>query len=177
MRPIKDYRGKTLKWVRPKMLRRHYELRSESDVYATLTWQTAFGSLAIGECADGKFNFKRGGFLHPYVTVRKMAFDTDYGKLQLDMGYNGVLQFIDARTFQFQKLSIWKMHWGFTDVGKKLLCTVKDTMKGGEVTIDTALRDSPHLAILMILGWYVMVLRKEEAAATAVTMSAAVTGH
>jgi len=177
MRPIKDYRGKTLEWVHPKLLRRHYELRSANDLYATLTWQGAFGSLAIGDCAEGKFSLKRCGFLHPYVTVRKQPFDTDYGRLQLDMGYNGVLQFIDGRTFRFQKLSFWKMHWGFIDVSEKLLCTIRDTLKGGEVTIDTAMRDSPHLSILMILGWYVMILRREEAAAAGATTGAAAATH
>ncbi len=175
MKALKDHRGNVLGWVRPKALRRYYELRSGGEVFATLTWPKAFGSLANGECTEGKYSMKRGGFLHPFVTVRKQPFDSEYAKLQIDFRGNGTLQFIDGRTFQFQKLSRRRPHWGFSDVGGKLQCSTLDKpgllKESGEARIEADARMSPHLIVMLMLAWYVITLRRDEESYVGFTMA------
>jgi hypothetical protein len=63
MKAIPEVADQPLRWTRPALLKREYELRAWDDVVATLRWQKTFGSLALAETADGTWTFKRSGFL------------------------------------------------------------------------------------------------------------------
>ena len=156
MRSLRDFKGGELRWTQSKLMHRHYELKSGDDLFATLTWQKTVGSLAIGKFAEGEYSFKRGGFLKPYVSIRKLPFDTDYAKLEMGFGYNGAYQSIEARSYTFHKLSFWKSQWGFTDTHGKLLCTIAEKFSGlkasAEVRLEVDSRTVPNFCLLLILG-------------------------
>lgn len=165
-----------MKWIKLKGLRKQYELRSDGDLYATLSWEKTFGSLATCECIDGSYTLKRGGFLHPYVTARKLPFDTDFAKMEMNFGGSGIVQFIHGKSFTFQKLSFWKSNWGFTDITGKMIITITEKSPSyrhyGEVEMEKEARLIKNIALLLIIGWYVITLRREETSSVAMISAA-----
>ena len=159
-------------WTQPKSIQRHFELKSGTDVYATLTWQKAFGSLALGRFAGEEITLKRGGFIRPYVSVRSAPKGQDVALLRMGFGGNGELQLADGRKYTLQKLSFWKAQWGLTAWNGMLLFRIHEKRgilkHTAEVKLDSLLGGpSPNLTKLLVISWYaVMLIRQEQAAAS-----------
>jgi len=178
MKYIRDPRGRKIVWTRPKPLIRYHELRSDGGLYATLKWKNTFGSLAVGECSEGRFTFKRAGFLRPYVTVRREGYDGNLATMRFSsgsvimnaaFGVSGILEFETGHRFAFNRLSFWKSRWAFTDESGIPMVTFNRKMKGkpsADVVINEDFGDIDYIHILLILGWYVIMLDYEEAEAT-----------
>ncbi len=174
MRYIIKPDGKILKWVQPKAMVRYHELRSDGALYATLKWKRMFGSLAVGETREWKFTFKRAGFLRPYVTARREGFGGDYATLRFASGSiivnsvfgpNGVMETESGEKYLFTRLSFWKSRWAFTDREGNLLVTFDKGSRGkptSVVTINADLDLLPHIDLLLLIGWYVIILDYEE---------------
>ena len=78
MRSLRDCSGRELTWKQKhRLFAPVYELYDGQEVIATLTFRSAFGSLAAAECVDGCWTFKRTGFFRTRVTVRKCGADAD----------------------------------------------------------------------------------------------------
>jgi len=185
MKYIREPSGHKLMWTQLNALIRYHELRSDGGLYATLKWKKMFGSLAIGECSEGRFTLKRGGFLRPFVTVRRensgndlatMRFRSGSVILNTVLGLSGALEFETGHRYAFNRLSFWKSKWAFTDENGLPLVTFDRKMKGkptANVTINCDFRHIPYIHILLLLGWYVIILDYEEAeAATGTGMGA-----
>jgi hypothetical protein len=120
----------------------------------------------LGVCADGSYSFKRGGFLHPYVTIRCLNYEDDFGKMEMKFGYNGLLQLIDGQVFEFRKLGFWKSQWAFFDESGEQLCTF--TRKAGvlkhngHVELVEEAKRKIHLPLIILVGWYAIILFTEE---------------
>lgn len=166
MKSLKRSRAQTLEWVQPKALSRYHELFAGAELYGTLTWKKPFGSLALGVCAEESFSFKRGGFLHPFVTIRRLSIEDDFGKMEMKLGHNGLLQMADGQVFEFRRLGLWKPQWSFFDESGELICSITKKAKvprfSGSVKIGEKARRKIHLPLLLLVGWYVIVLFTEE---------------
>ena len=186
MKYIKEPVGASLKWSQPNAMIRYHELRSDGGLYATVKWKKMFGSLAVGECREGKFTLKRGGFLKPYVTVRKGNLDSNLAVMRFRSGSvlvntvlspGGVLEFEAGHRFEFNRLSFWKSRWAFTDESGVQLVTFDRKNKGkpsGSITLRCDPREIDDINVLLILGWYVIILNyEEEEAAVGLGMYAA----
>lgn len=77
MKSLTNSPHQELVWSQPQLAARFYELRDDCDLYATLKWERSTGSLAHGESDDGKWSFKRSGFLRPRVIVRELGSSSD----------------------------------------------------------------------------------------------------
>lgn len=174
-----DARGKNVVWTRPRSVLRYHELRSDGGLYATIRWKNTFGSLAVGECREGKFTFKRGGFLRPYVTVRRDGYDSNLAVMKFAsgsaivnaaLGISGTLEFVTGHRYAFHRLSFWDSKWAFSDENGVPLVTFTRKTKGrptAKVVINEAYGDIEYIHILLMIGWYVMMLDFEEEEASA----------
>jgi hypothetical protein len=181
MKYIMEPDGQTLTWTQLKPLIRYHELRSNGGLYATLKWKKMYGSLAVGEGHEGRFTYKRAGFLRPYVTVRREGANGDYAVLRLAsssvivntlFGPSGILEFETGHRFLFNRLSFWKSRWAFTDEQGNLVMTFEKRTRRkptATVTVNGDFRHIPHFDVLLVLGWYVIILDYEEAEAGAGT--------
>jgi hypothetical protein len=172
MESLEEFTGQKLIWVQSKAARRGYTLTDGDGVLATLTWTKIMGTLAVAEYDGKKYSFKRIGFLHPLVTVRKLEFEEDLAFMRLSFGGNGVLEFHDGSRYVLQKMSFWKNQWRMSDSSGRTMCTfipsrsfVRHT---GEVTLSQEELKDGHLPMLIVLGWYVIVLITEESESAAV---------
>ncbi len=174
MKYIMEPDGRTMAWTRPNVLRRYYELRSDGALYASLKWKKMFGSLAVGESRAAKFTFKRAGFLRPFVTVRREGSGGDFAVLKFSSGSiimntmfgpSGILKFESGEKFLFSKLSFWKSRWAFTDLDGNTIVTFDKRKTGrpsGTATMNSEIRSRINADLLLMLGWYVIVLDHEE---------------
>ena len=145
---------------------RRYELRAGDAVIATLGWETAWGSLATGETAEGRWTLKRAGFLRPRVMVRMAGSKTQAAIVTLHWDANGDVKLADGHEFRWTRMSFWRSAWAFTDTrGQPLLVfKPKFDMLGSKAEIEVKAQalSLPDLSLLTLLGWYLMVLIHEE---------------
>ena len=177
MEHLKEPKGEKLTWRQPNALVRYHELRSDGALRAILGWNMMYGSLATGECGEGRFTFKRGGFLRPYVTVRTEGSEGNLAVMRFDsssvirnavIGLSGTAEFSTGHRFVFSRLSLRKSRWAFADEDGNVLVTFDRRIRGkpsGTVTVSEGGKRAPHIQTLVLLGWYVLMLDYAEAEA------------
>ena len=167
--------GKTLYWVQIKDMERGYELRVDDKIFAQLVFQSAWGTLATGSSVEDGWTFKRVGFLNPRVTIRPPGEETNEAEYWPKFWGGGKLIFPDGRHFLWDSANFWGTQWTFSDAVENRLFVF---LPGGEVhkasedyhsqavvEIDPRAYDHPELPLLLVLGWYLMVLQQEDSSA------------
>lgn len=167
MKKISELARSPMTWVQTRAMAHDYELHGEGELLATLRWQKAGGTLAQGEADVEKWTFKRTGFLRPKVSVRPLGREVDLGVYSPDFWRDGTLQLHDGRRFLWKHTSFWRSEWAFTTDAEFPIVTFRSKHQllkaGAEVEIDAAHRNHPDLALLVLLGWYLMVLMAQDA--------------
>jgi hypothetical protein len=159
-----------LKWVQPSAFRNDYELRAGDEVAASLRFRSAFGSFATGESADGCWTFKRVGFFQTRVTIRQCGEESDVATLKNNTwSGGGTLEFPNGRKL-LVTTSFWQTSLQFTtDSGSPLVQFNTGGMihLNATVDIDPAAADLTELPLIVLLGWYLVVMMHSDAAASA----------
>ena len=178
MRPISELGGQELLWIQPSARKREHELRAGDDLVATLRFQR--GSLADAESAGFHWTFKRQGFWQPRVTVRTAGSDADLAVFHPRWVGGGTLEFPDGRAVRLSSANFWQSEWVWQDSDKPVI-----VFKGrhglikarGAVEIQPDAVAFPDLAMLVLLGWYLILLHADDsAAATSAASVAAISG-
>ena len=176
--------GADLCWIQPKGLdNRWFELRAGDGIVATLEFETLCGSLARAQSADGSWTFKRVGFFNPRVTVRKAGQEADLAVYTPRWtGREGTLEFPDGRVFGWVQANFWATKFQITDAAGYSLVSfesgaeksrLSDIFKTqARVEIGRRGRALPELPLLVLLGWYLIILQKQDAAAVAAVIAA-----
>jgi hypothetical protein len=178
MRPMRDIRASELEWVQPRAMERYFVLRSDQDVLATLRWRNMFGSLAEASTAEGIFTLKRGGFLQPYVTIRQAGTEDDIAVLKISLFRHGTLEFRIGKVVSLVSTRFFGFEWEFIDENRQKLCSMRmrnALMKRyGEVAVSSTVRRDRDLLVMLVIGWYAMVLMSNESSAAASSNAAMV---
>jgi hypothetical protein len=160
-----------LRWEQPRWTQRFHRLISGEVTYATLEWPQAFRSLGLSRTREGNYTFKRGGFLHPFITVRRQEFEADLAKLSLDWKGNGELVLTNAQRFKFVRSGLLRFDYEVQDQhGTPLFALRKEAAAfkhGGEVVLQPAGLSHREIGLLITLCWYLAVLASEDATAAA----------
>jgi hypothetical protein len=166
--------GQRLEWIQPKTLDRRYELQTGLAQLATLTFHSAWGTLATAETADGAWTFKRVGFLNPWVTVRVAGSPDNLAVYQPKFWGDGTLTFADGVAFRWRPTNFWATEWAFTGAGdaplvrfksgaeKHKLSDIFKTQALVELEPDESVR--PFVPLLVTLGMYLIILHQQDAA-------------
>lgn len=161
-----------LAWAQPKAMSRAYELRSADSLVGYLRFEKSCGSLASAEVASQKWTFKRTGFLAPSVTVRSANLEGDIAVFRPQWGSGGTLHFADGHHAQWRCTNFWGSQWAF--VGSNNQIIVRFTHHEGffKASADLEFEHSsaalPDFPLLVALGWYLMILAADDAAAVIV---------
>ncbi|MBV9848534.1 MAG: hypothetical protein JO250_02485 [Armatimonadetes bacterium] len=162
-----DPTAQTLTWVKPSPLHGRYELREGEDVRATLQRRSAFGTLADAEAAEGRWTFKRVGFLPPRVTVRDAGANTEAAVFQVHWDGSGELTLNDGRRFMWQAANFWHSQWTWTDAEGTPLLHFRPVHlswhEQAQVEVSPAALVLPECSLLALLGWYLTLLRAADA--------------
>ncbi len=183
MRCIGEATGQELLWGRAGVRRREYELRAGGEILAMLGWQR--GSLAIARVANGCWSFKRAGLCHPRVTVRTFGTDSEVATYHAGWTGRGVLELRQGRRFQWAAADFWRSQWAWQAADGSTLVRFRNARspgglggqagQGARVEVEPAAVALPELALLVSLGWYLLVLlaRESDEAAAIAAISAA----
>ena len=179
---ISDLAGQSLEWLQPKTLERHFELQAGPAQLATLTFHSAWGTLATADTADGVWTFKRVGFLNPQVTVRVAGSPDNLAVYQPKFWGDGTVTFAGGVAFRWQPINFWATEWAFGGEGdtplirfkpgaeKHRLSDMFKTQAIVEMEPDESIR--PFVPLLVALGMYLIILHQQDAAgAVAATAS------
>ena len=183
METIRNAQNLSLYWVQPKAMARYFTLHSGEHEYATLDFQSAFGSLAIAVTADHTWSFKRMGFFNPRVTVRRPNEEIDLAVYQPRWtGTEGTLTIAGGRTFQWRATNFWATRFAFLDSAGEAVLWYKEGSEEGRFSdlfkTQALLEIEPpgwqlaELDLLVTLGWYLLILYHEDAAGAAAAASA-----
>jgi hypothetical protein len=175
MRTINEVATGELVWVQPARLKQEFELHASDEVVGTLRFERS--SLAIGETADQRWTFKREGFWHPRITVRVQGSDANVALFSPGWAGGGTLD-LGGRQLRFVAANLWHSQWDWVDAQNKPVVHFKSHQgllkTEGQVEIETEAIQSPDLPLLVVLGWYLLVLFARDAAASSAGASAAV---
>ena len=168
-RSIRDLAGDTVVWRQPSQLRQEYEMVVGEEVVATLRWRKNVGTNAVARSPDGTWSFKAAGFLNPRVTIRLPNSDYDFAVFRPRNTGEGVLEAMADQRYTWRCVNFWQNTWAFFDTEGDRLLTIKPDSAGPKLGAQLAieLKASAHQEIgyLVVLGWYLMVLMAEDAAA------------
>ncbi len=167
MQPVDQLVGRELTWAQPSALRNEYRLTADREAVGGLRWEKAFGSLASGEVAGGRWTFKRVGFLHPRVTVRIAGSEVDVATMEPSWTGSGPVQFSDGRGYRWTKTSFWRSEWTMAAQDGRILIQFlprASLRMRAMVVVDPSARSICELPVLLLLGWYLLVLMSQDAA-------------
>jgi hypothetical protein len=177
VRPISETADQELLWIQPAARKREHELRAGEEVVATLRFQR--GSLADAEADGHHWTFKRQGFWQPRVTVRVAGSDADIAIFRPHWAGGGTLELADGRAVRLASANFWQSEWVWQEKDRPVI-----RFKGrhgivkakGAVEIQPGAAGLPDIPLLVLLGWYLILLHADDAAAasTAAGVAAAV---
>ena len=162
-----------LQWLRDPRSSRTHLLSCHEGLVGTLSFQGLCGSLAKGETAHGSWTFKREGFLHPRVSIRREGSDVAIGILSLSRSGAGTLLLSGSGEYRFTSTCWWPNRWSF-EKGSQNVVRFERTRGGSTVTIEKTATEMEALSLFCLLGWYMPLLADSDAAALAASMAAIV---
>lgn len=177
MKKLADVAGTDLTWVQTSIRKQAFELRAGDEVVATLAWQR--GSLADALADDRHWTFKRAGFWQPRVTARMAGSDTDVAIFRPTWMGGGTLELAGGKVLRFSAANFWHSQWVWQEPGTKTeLVHFKSQpgllKTGGQVEITPEGKPLAELSLLVLLGWYLLILFAQDSAAASAGSTAAI---
>jgi hypothetical protein len=168
MAPINQAFQKNLFWYQPRKVLHLYELRSESEVYASLLWNRSRNPAAVESTAsavsDKKgWTFTYNSLLPPRITARYIGTAAPQGVFNFTQLQQGVLSTQEMDEFIW--LSSENCHaWLSRDPSETLITYTEYNNRSNNFTslsITQELWSNQHLMFLILIGWFVILLIKE----------------
>ena len=167
-------------WVQPRAAQNRFELRSGEDLFAEIEFPKWYGSLANAAAAGARWTFKRVGFFNPRVTVRSEGSETDLAVFRPKWtGTEGTTQLAGGAAYTWKTANFWATEYAWLDAAGEPLILYKQGIEASwladlfktqaRVEIQPSAQGLPELALLVILGWYLIVLKQQDDASIAVT--------
>jgi hypothetical protein len=169
MKAIREFAGLPLLWVQPKAMQQQFELRCGDEVLAVMRWESSWRSGATAEMAEGSWSFRRQGFRQE-VVIEPAWGGAAVPTLRRHWG-SATLSFPDGHRYLWKRNGFWGTKRAWTAVDGVPLLGFKARpgflKTGGEVEIYPLAAALPELALLVTLGWYLVVMEGRDAAAAA----------
>jgi hypothetical protein len=166
MKSIREVAGQTLRWTQPNALRRRYELRAGSEVVATMRWEKTFGSSAIAESADGNWTFRHTGIFRSRISARATGSESEVAVFKPNWRGEGTVQGPAGRSYQWSCTSFWRSQWRFARAEGETLIRVTPGSatfrQTADVHVEAGAAALPDLALLTLLGFYLIVLMSDD---------------
>jgi hypothetical protein len=174
---LAEFKDLAAEWIQPSVSERSYQLQSGEFLLGRLFFRSSFGTLAVAETAEGRWTFKRVGFLNPRVTARVADSGEDLAVYQPKFWGDGVLTFMSGPVFTWKPINFWATDWAFADAQESPLIAFKggvakeklrDIFKiQSTVEVVAAPQGRDVFSVLLALGMYLLVLHHQDAAAAA----------
>ncbi|PKL82026.1 MAG: hypothetical protein CVV24_12215 [Ignavibacteriae bacterium HGW-Ignavibacteriae-3] len=183
MKSLREKTGEHLSWMQPKATHQLFELKEGENVFGRLVFPKSVGSLAEAETSDGKWTFKRVGFFNTKITVRKFGEEHELAVFKPNlMAKSGSLEFSSGKKFQWHAANFWETKFELKDDAGEAIVTfqsgvddpkLKDWFKTqARVEIHEDKKDLEELPVIVLLGWYLIIVLQMDSSAGAVVAAA-----
>lgn len=167
---LREATGQDLVWVHPDPVALAFELRSGSEVVATLRYSGAFRSPATGEAEGNRWAFTWEGIIRPRIRVRVAGAQSEVVTVELPwLGWRGrpwLVRFTDGRTFRWAPSGWTDLEYVLTGADGTVFLRFKRPLfqpgwsRRGKserhVEIAPIARSMPELPLLAVLGRYLI---------------------
>jgi hypothetical protein len=174
---LAEFKDLAAEWIQPSTSKRFYQLQRGEILLGRLSFRSSFGTLALAETSEGRWTFKRVGFLNPRVTARIADSGEDLAVYQPKLWGDGILSFMNGLVFTWKPTNFWATDWAFADAEGNLVIAFKggvaeeklrDIFKiQSTVEVVAAPQSRDVFSVLLALGMYLLVLHHQDAAAAA----------
>lgn len=178
MTALESYVEQELMWSPSRNAKRTYELVARDQTLATLTQPSLWREKRVGESAEGAWTFARMGVWRPRIVIADANTGAEVATLERSAwSGKGTLTLPDGRSFAWRSGNLWQSKWVWLDEADQPVMRFRQlgtfrTRCG--VTIDAPSAE-PHLMLLAMLGWFLMLVNQADAAAaTSATIGAGV---
>jgi len=165
MEPIDASTDRNLEWKQVSSHPRAFELTSDAGVCGSLRWEPGRGSLAVARTAAGLWSIKRIGFLRPRITVRPLHGQTEIAVYAPGLT-GGVLHHADGRHFPFARKGLWAPYWAFRRHDgppfMRFRAAGDSETLGAAVEIEKLTVSQDAVPLLLVTGWYLIVLAHDD---------------
>ena len=178
MQPMSEAIDRELTWKESGCAWREYELQADGEVAARL--RRPAGSLVVAETAYGLWSFERPGLRRSRVEVREAETSLCVAAFGSGWTGGGTLETARGRRFRWSPVNFWRSRWEWRDEGDTPLLRFESrqgpTKIGGRVKIERAATALPELDLLVVLGWYLLVMRARDSTHDAIASTAGTAG-
>ena len=157
-------KGQTLQWRQPKRFRREYQLHSQDHTWGTMLFdENHFITRATAITAEKEWNFKYTRFSLPKVTVQKKNDLVAQAIIETNWGWCGTLILADGRRYTWKSTDHTENEFRFLTSNEFPVMYFRPRVRlfkiEAEVEIDPTVLHNPHLPLLTMLGWFLVLLR------------------
>jgi hypothetical protein len=182
MLPLMNAKDFELFWEQPNGWQRSFVLSSGEAIYAKLDFNSEFSTLADAITEGKHWTFKRIGCFSTWVSVRWAGSKVDLATYHPNWtGSQGQIQFSSDKLYTWRISNFWGTRYSINrEDGLELIAyqsgsrTWKFTnlfKQQAQVISRPEAWQIKELPILMLLGWYLVILRQEDSAAAAVVVT------
>jgi hypothetical protein len=182
MKQLVEAKETQLFWEQLKASQWNFYLRSVETVFAQLNFRSALSTLAEANSGGEQWTIKRIGFFSTRVTIRLVGSDVDLVTYHPDWtGAQGNIQFSTGQEYKWSVVNFMRTRFTISREGGNELISYLSGSRAkkfsnifkqeAQVVITSDAWQIRELPILVLLGWYLAVLNREDSNGVTVTAS------
>ena len=177
MDSLTNLAGRELLWTPSRTGKRAYALGMDGRTVATLVQPSLWRQDSVAVTATGRWRFARVGFLRQRYVIADADTGVEVAQMsRSDWTRSGTLRLPDGRQYLWRSGGFWGSKWVWLDTAARPLLRFRQfgaLRAQCAVTVEPETASEPHLALLATLGWYLMLLMREDTTAATVAVIAA----
>lgn len=146
-----------------------YELRdADEQAIATMQRRRWWSTYVEVDAPGNRWSFERKGFWKRHIVIQSVGTGMEPARFDYSNWNGGKLTFADGRVFEWRQSDFWGSKWAWMTTDRQPFLGFAS---GGFIRMNAALsiapeaRDMPSLALMVFLGWYLLMLHREDTAA------------
>jgi hypothetical protein len=175
MNKISEMDCARLTWIQSSCAKRAV-LCSGKEIFGFLHWEGTDDSLAHAQAMNQRWTFRRAGFFIPQITVHA-GDGSAAATFNPHWDGGGILDFPGNQRFHWAGSGFGQSHWAFIkNVGEPLVLFKPRSLLSKKIAAVEATpvgRQYPEFPLLILLGWYLIVLRSDDVAVPAACSASA----
>ncbi len=178
MQPFHELVDRSPRWQPALRWKRHFELRAEGVLYATLSWEKASGDLVVARTADDLWILDRARRGATQVCARRAPDGASEALFHADWTNGGRLVTAEGDGWLWSASAEHRSTWSFRAHGGagRMFVTVDryQLAPAGRLSWSEGLASSPVAPLLACMGWYLAVMALDDASLMVPAVAAAV---
>lgn len=171
MQPFDSAADQPLLWTQPRKLERSYELRAGDSLVATLRIERPIIDRAIAESAASRWTLDRKGFFRRRAIITNADSNEEVGLYYYGFSGRGLLELASGRKLTWRATNFWQTRWEMVEQPTGRLFEIKMKRRWlkdeGEVELTPWGSEHPEIMLLLVTGWYLLLMHLRDSAVVA----------